>query len=193
MNRPLVTLIALLTLSLTSVHATAEAVPEERRIPVDVRRTTLLVNDAEASLALYRDALGLTVIYDQLLENPLPDEPDRMFSRRLVLLQANDDFIGVLGLLQYIYPPKPQRQERFDTPVPGDPIIVINADNFDEVWPRVAATPGVKVISAPERIDYPRAGGGVIPVIQTMIRDPDDYWIEVNRILSTPAGAADGD
>jgi catechol 2,3-dioxygenase-like lactoylglutathione lyase family enzyme len=170
----------------------AAQVPEAERIPVDVRRTTLLVNDAEAALALYRDALGLVVIYDQVLQNPLPDEPGKLFERRLVLLRGNDDFIGVLGLLEYRYPPKPQRQERFDTPVPGDPIIVINADNFDSVWPRVTAVPGVQVISEPGRIEYPRAGGGIIPVIQTMIRDPDGYWLEINRILSAPAAADDG-
>ena len=33
--------------------------------PLDLRRTTLVVRDIEKSLALYRDALGMTVEYDQ--------------------------------------------------------------------------------------------------------------------------------
>ena len=97
-----------------SVTACAAPVADEARIPVDVRRTTLLVNDTDKSLALYRDALGLTVIYDQLIESPMENGETR--SRRLVLLQANDDFIGVLGLLEYIHPKKPQRQDHFDEP-----------------------------------------------------------------------------
>ncbi len=172
-----------------SFSACAAPVPPGERGPVDVRRTTLLVNDADRSLALYRDALGLTVIYDQLIESPMENGETR--SRRLVLLRANDDFIGVLGLLQYIHPEKPQRQERFDEPVPGDPIIVINASDLDERWPRVAASPGVEVIDPPELVTYPRAGGGEIRVNVTMIRDPDGYWLEINQLLDAPASADD--
>ena len=174
---------------LAPIAASAEPVPPAARGPVDIRRTTLLVNDAERSLALYRDALGLTVIYDQLIESPMENGETR--SRRLVLLRANDDFVGVLGLLQYIYPEKPQREERFDEPVPGDPIIVINATDLDERWPRVAAAPGVEVIEAPELVSYPRAGGGEIRVNVTMIRDPDGYWLEINQLLDAPASADD--
>ncbi|MEM1439476.1 MAG: VOC family protein [Pseudomonadota bacterium] len=172
-----------------SVSACAAPVADEARIPVDVRRTTLLVNDTDKSLALYRDALGLTVIYDQMIESPMENGETR--SRRLVLLQANDDFIGVLGLLEYIHPKKPQRREHFDEPVPGDPIIVINASDLDTRWDAVEASPGVTVVDAPERVEYPRAGGGVIRVNVSMIRDPDGYWLEINQLLDAPASAED--
>ena len=45
----------------------AQPVPAAERIPVDIRRTTFVVHDIDKSLALYRDALGLTLIYDQLI------------------------------------------------------------------------------------------------------------------------------
>jgi catechol 2,3-dioxygenase-like lactoylglutathione lyase family enzyme len=167
----------------------AKSIPAEQQIPVDVRRTTLIVNDAEKSLALYRDALGLTVMYDQMINSPMANGETR--KRRLVLLRANDDFIGAIGILEYIHPKKPQRQERFDEPVPGDPIIVINAKDLDKRWPKVASSVDVKVISKPEIIVYPRANGGKISVKQTMIRDPDGYWLEVNQILDKPASSKD--
>jgi hypothetical protein len=67
-------------------------------VPVDEdKRTTLIVNDADKSLALYKDALGLNVIYDQMINSPMED--GKIKKRRLVLLQANDDYIGVLGIL----------------------------------------------------------------------------------------------
>ena len=47
--------------------ARAAPVPEAERIPVDIRRTTLVVRDIDKSLPLYRDALGLKVIYDEQL------------------------------------------------------------------------------------------------------------------------------
>ncbi|TQV81232.1 VOC family protein [Exilibacterium tricleocarpae] len=168
--------------------AAAKPVPEAERIPVDVRRTTFIVKDAGASLPLYRDALGMKVIYDQVLESGDPKDTENYKKRRLVLLRANDDFIGVLGLLQYMAPVKPEHRDRFDVPVPGDPIVVINADNLQQVWPKVVAVPGLEVISPPERIEYPRASGGTIAVMQSMIRDPNGYWIEINKILDAPAG-----
>lgn len=40
---------------------------ENKRPPVDIRRTALVVRDFKKSLPLYCDALGLKVVYDQLI------------------------------------------------------------------------------------------------------------------------------
>jgi hypothetical protein len=101
-------LLALLLCTLACLHLKAEPVSQEQRIAVDIRRTTFIVTDINTSLKLYRDALGLRVIYDQMINSPMESGETRQ--RRLVLLQANDTFIGALGLLEYIYPKKPQRQ-----------------------------------------------------------------------------------
>lgn len=166
----------------------AAPVSEDQRIPVDIRRTTLLVRDIERSLPVYRDALGLTVIYDELIgggtdaegEEPPP-------TTRLVLLRANDTFIGALGLMQRldIEPPPPPENRRA---MPGDVIVVINATDLEERFERIAATPGVTVSTPPTRIEYPAPDGGVIPVLFSAFWDPDGYFIEVNRILGPPAG-----
>ena len=167
----------------------AEPVSDSERISVDIRRTTFIVNDIDTSLKLYRDALGLKVIYDQMINSPMDNGETRQ--RRLVLLQANDTFIGALGLLQYIYPLKPQRQETFDEPVPGDPIMVINASDLDSRWSAIETSPEITVIEAPHKVEYPRADGGKIAVMVSMIRDPDGYWLEVNQLLDAPAKASD--
>jgi catechol 2,3-dioxygenase-like lactoylglutathione lyase family enzyme len=182
-------LVLVIFLSAFSFDALSAPIKEEERISVDIRRTTLLVNDLDTSLKLYRDALGLTVIYDQMINTPM--EGGKIRKRRLVLLQANDDYIGALGLLQYIYPLKPQRTEKFDEPVPGDPIMVINATDLDKRWESVASSPQVFVSEAPHRVEYPRAGGGKIAVMVSMIRDPDGYWLEINQLLDAPAKASD--
>ena len=73
--------------------------------PLDLRRTTLVVRDIEKSLALYRDALGMTVEYDQELTSPglaMRYGADGQNRSRLVLLKANDSFIGMLGLWQFL-------------------------------------------------------------------------------------------
>jgi catechol 2,3-dioxygenase-like lactoylglutathione lyase family enzyme len=182
-------LVLLLGLSASLNVATAKTVSDAERIAVDVRRTTLIVNNADKSLALYRDALGMKVMYDQMINSPMEDGNTR--KRRLVLLQANDDFIGAIGILEYIYPLKPQRAESFDEPVPGDPIIVINASDLDTRWKQVAATPDITIIDAPKLVEYPRADGGKIKVMVSMVRDPDGYWLEINQLLDAPAAASD--
>ena len=49
----------------------AQPVPAAERIPVDIRRTTFVVQDIDKSPALHRDALGLTLICDQLIGGDL--------------------------------------------------------------------------------------------------------------------------
>ena len=62
---------SLLTAALLIVAASAwqnatyaAPVDEADRLPIDLRRTTLVVRDIDASLQFYRDALGMQVIYD---------------------------------------------------------------------------------------------------------------------------------
>ena len=44
--------------------ALAKPVPEDQRLPLDLRRTTLVVRDIDRSISLYLDALGMTVSYN---------------------------------------------------------------------------------------------------------------------------------
>jgi catechol 2,3-dioxygenase-like lactoylglutathione lyase family enzyme len=167
----------------------AAPVPEAERIPVDLRRTTLVVRDIERSLPLYRDGLGLKVIYDQLIGGgPQPDGRTLPPTVRLVLLRANDDFIGVLGLMQRLNleqaPPPPE----FRRAGPGGLILVFNIKDLEQRFERIEATPYVTVAEKPRRIDYPAAGGGSIPVLFSAVWDADGNFIELNRLLGTPAG-----
>ncbi len=93
--------LAALILLATLPAARAEPVPPDECIPVDIRRTTLVVRDIHKSLALYRDALGLKLIYNTPIGGGV-DKDGRAVaaSLRLVLLRANDSFIGNLGLMQ---------------------------------------------------------------------------------------------
>jgi hypothetical protein len=70
--------------------------------PLLLRRTTLIVRDIEASLKLYRDGLGMEVIYDQEINRPNSSE-DREQRLRLIFLKASHDYVGVIGLIDYEY------------------------------------------------------------------------------------------
>ena len=173
------------------VRLAAAPVPEAERGPVDVRRTTLVVRDVDRALAFYRDALGLKVVYDQVITRP-PREDDALKSERrmrLALLRANDDFVGVIGLLEYTSPRLPEPPGETARPGIGDVIMVINAADLDQRFERVRTTPGVRVATEPYLTSYPAPDGkGSIAVRFSAVWDPDGYFVELNQLLGPAAG-----
>ena len=176
--------------ALLAPAAWAEPVPAAERSPVDIRRTTFVVRDIDKSMALYRDALGLTLLYDQRIGGGVDKDGKAVApSVRLVLLRANDTFIGALGLMQRL------NQGDVPPPVfakagPGQMIMVINVADLEQRWPRIERTPHIRVETPPTRIDYPAPGGGVIPVLFSAVWDADGNYIELNKLLGAPAGSA---
>ena len=177
-----------LLLCAASMRAVAAPLPPAEQIPVDLRRTTLVVRDIDRSLPLYRDALGMKVIYDQLIGGTDADGKPTAPTVRLVLLRANDDFIGVLGLMQRLNPTENPPPPVFRKAQPGGLILVFNVRDLETRFAQISTAPNVRVSEAPMRIEYPAAGGGVIPVLFSAVWDADGNFIELNRILGTPAG-----
>jgi catechol 2,3-dioxygenase-like lactoylglutathione lyase family enzyme len=162
----------------------AAPVTEEERTPIDLRRTTLVVKDIERSLAFYRDALGMVVTYDRLIVTPrdaMPEDAD--FVRRLVFLRANDDYIGVIGLLQYIKPVKPRVDLTGRAFQEGTSVLVFNTSELEESFARAREVPGVVVLDEPELVTYPSyADGGTIRVLVSALQDPDGFTVELNQL-----------
>ena len=181
-------LLASLSGAVLSTVTHAAPVPEAQRIPVDIRRTTFVVRSIDASLPFYRDALGLTQVYDQLIgAGTAADGTPTPATIRLVLLRANDDYVGLLGLMQRLDSTPPPRRELRKAQA-GETIIVINVRDLEQRFPKVAATPGVTVAESPHLVQYPAPGGGKIDVMFSSVWDPDGNYIELNHLLGTPAG-----
>lgn len=197
MGKALIARAALTALVLALAPGTfgaAPAQPTERvesaaRNPLDLRRTTLIVRDLEASLALYRDALGMRVVYDQELTSPGLTQragADGRNRSRLVLLRANDDFIGMLGLWQFLDPsPRDGAEPTPPAFAPGDIVLVFNTSALDSTFPKAAAAPGVRVLGAPSERRYPSPAGEIL-VRVSMLVDNDGHVLELNQILSDP-------
>ena len=169
--------------------AQPQPVPESERIPVDVRRTTLVVRDIEKSLPLYRDALGLKVVYDQLIGGGT-DKDGKVTppTIRLVLLRANDVFIGAVGLMQRLNQPVAPPVTEFKRPNAGGMIVVINAQDLEKRWDKIKTTPNIKVDTEPYRIEYPGPNNSKIPVLFSSVFDNDGNFIEINKLLGSVAG-----
>ena len=183
--------VALVLLIATTGVSHAQPVPESEKIPVDIRRTTLVVRDIEKSLPLYRDALGLKVVYDQLIGGG-KDKDGKVTppTIRLVLLRANDQFIGAIGLMQRLNQPMLPPLTEFKRPIAGGMIMVINAKDLDTRWEKIKATPNIKIDTEPYRIEYPGPNNTVIPVLFSSVFDNDGNFIEINKLLGTAAGAS---
>jgi catechol 2,3-dioxygenase-like lactoylglutathione lyase family enzyme len=164
----------------------AAPVPDADRVPIDLRRTTLIVRDMENSLRFYRDALGLKVVYDNIIRTPRTAASDDAAQRslRLVFVQANDDFIGIIGLIEYRKPVK-----QAPAPVPdafsiGTNVLLFNATDLDRTFARARAVPGVSIVEEPVETTYPGYDGKPpIPVRVSTLRDPDGFTIELNQLL----------
>ncbi len=161
-------------------------VTDRPRLPIDLRRTTLVVQDLERSLAFYRDALGMRVAYDNIIRTPRDAASDAAAERslRLVFVEANDDYVGIIGLLEYRKPrkePPAQRPAAFSI---GTPVLLFNTTDLKATFARARAVPGVEVIEEPVETFYPGYGGqGRIPVIVSTLRDPDGFTVELNQVL----------
>ena len=157
--------------------------------PLDLRRTTLVVRDIEKSLTLYRDALGMTVEYDQELTSPglsMRYGADGQNRSRLVLLKANDSFIGMLGLWQFL----DQTDQDLAEPdpadfTPGEIVLLFNSNTLDVTFPAAAAAPGVTIIGEPKERRYPSPAGDIV-VMVSMLTDNDGHTLELNQIISDP-------
>lgn len=162
----------------------AEPVAEHERVPVDLRRTTLVVRDIERSLEFYRDALGMQVIYDNLITTPRgvdPDDAERAL--RLVMLRANDNYVGVLGLLQYYKPAKETVELAGTAFMEGTIVMVFNLDDLPGSYARATSVPGVVVLDEPSPVSYPSYDGeGAIDVIVSSLQDPDGFTVELNQL-----------
>jgi len=184
MKKAIFTLLA--PLLLVSMHVLAAPVPEDERVDIDLRRTTLIVEDMENSLAFYRDALGFSVIYDNMIRTPRTAATDAEadISRRLVFVRANDDYIGIIGLLEYTKPRKPVREREPAAFSSGSAVLLFTTTNLNERFSSAAKVSGVVVIDPPTDTSYPSYDGkSTIAVRTSTLYDPDGFLIELNEFL----------
>ena len=179
---------ALFLTCLLARAASALPVEPQDRIPLDLRRTTLVVQDLDASLGFHRDALGMTVVYDHVVRTPRSATSDEQAERsmHLVLLRANDDFVGMLGLLQYLKPLRDGRPNKTMDGVlhPRDVVLLFNTKDLERTFARASNTPGITLVERPTPVEYPSYDGqGVIHVMFSSMYDPDGNFVELNQLL----------
>jgi len=147
-----------------------------------VRRTTLVVQDLERSLAFYRDVLGLTVWYDQPVTFAGVGVPgtQRGDRARLAILQCADPVIGMIGLLEFTEPRVPARPAPKQRLAVGDLIFVIQGEDVQGVYERLLAS-GARVHAPPHEDVVTGVDGRPLRLTTVTFWDPDDNFIEYNQ------------
>ena len=154
-------------------------------LPTLCRRTTLLVADVEASLKLYRDALGLEVVFDKCMPIGGKGLPTGVFDAqaRLVFLRSHIDHqVGVIGLLQYLDKPIPKPDAARRRLAIGDSVIVLNTRHAAKRMALIKRLPGIHIQSEGTVDKYPTASGSTVTVAGNSFFDPDGHFLELNEV-----------
>ena len=130
-----------------------------------VRRTTITTYDIEASLAYYRDTLGMTIWYDGVFDDAvvrevydLPDETQT----RVCILKATDDsnpeakelVTGMVGLMHFIGLESPPIPDPVNRPVPGEIILMFTTTRMRELEAKLK-NGGFNLYGPPIRLSTP--------------------------------------
>ncbi len=150
-------------------------------MPTFVKRTTLIVRDVRRAQAFYRDVLGFWTWYDEEIvvtgRGLAAGNPgDRT---RLVIMQAQDPVIGMIGLLQFLDRPLPPARPRERLGI-GDVVFVVQTDDVHGIHARAVAF-GARIYADPHPFEVTGADGARLKMTSISIWDPDDYFIEVNQ------------
>jgi catechol 2,3-dioxygenase-like lactoylglutathione lyase family enzyme len=148
-----------------------------------LKRTTLLVRDAEKSAAWYAEIFGMK----RWLDTPftlsgvglaIGEEGDKT---RLIIMQCDDPIIGMIGLLQWVEPTleAPQIQTKVSF---GMPIFVVASDDVKGVCER-AKLSGVNIYAEPYEWSFVAPDGSTKNMIGCSFFDLDGYFFEVNEAI----------
>ncbi len=149
-----------------------------------VRRTTLMVRDAEASARWYEQVFGMTRWMDtpftlsgtQLAAGQKGDQT------RLIIMKCAHDFIGMIGLLQWLDPPMAAPAEVPTRIAFGAPIFVVQAADCAATIERARAL-GSRIHCAPLAWTVTGADGRPADMVGASLFDLDGYFFEVNERL----------
>ena len=150
-----------------------------------VKRTTLMVRDADAAARFLERVFGMT----RAMDTPFVLSGEQLAAGakgdrlRLILMKAEDDTIGMIGLMEWVEP-------RMDAPaeIPtrirfGQPVFVVAAQDCRATVERARAA-GAHIHCEPREWTVTGFGGVKQDMIGASFFDPDGYFFEVNQRVS---------
>ena len=162
-------------------------------LPTDthLKRTTILVNDCERSIAFYRDVIGMTEYYNQTMSvggKVIPAGPPGA-EVHLGIMEGNRPDIAKLGILEWTGPRLPENpgfslRTRLGI---GDVVFVCETPDMDSLIERLKKSSDCRIHCLPHEWSVPTAdGAGQIEMTTLSFFDPDGFFFEVNHKRNAP-------
>jgi catechol 2,3-dioxygenase-like lactoylglutathione lyase family enzyme len=150
----------------------------------EIKRTTLMVRDAEKAAQWYETVFGMT----RWMDVPFTLTGERLAAgnkgdkTRLVILKCKHDKVGMIGLLEWVEP-KQDAPEELPAKVPfGMPIFVVDAEDAAATADR-ARECGSRIHAEPGEWTVTGADGRKKDMLGCSFWDLDGYFFEVNQIV----------
>lgn len=150
-----------------------------------VKRTTLMVRDAERAAAWYESVLGMT----RAMDTPFTLSGEQLAAGakgdrlRLVIMKAEHDQIGMIGLMEWVEPGMEAPAELPTRIAFGQPVFVVAAEDCRATVERARAA-GSRIHCEPREWSVTGFGGVSQEMIGASFFDLDGYFFEVNQRVS---------
>jgi catechol 2,3-dioxygenase-like lactoylglutathione lyase family enzyme len=155
-----------------------------------IKRTTFIVENAQRSIAFYRDVLGMTLYYDQAMTvtgNIIPaGVPGAKV--QLGIMEGNHKDVAKIGLLEWVDPPldKPKAPYRKRMGI-GDIVIVTETPDIEGVYARLQQAKDCHIVCPPHDWSVPAPDGkSQVEMTTLSFFDPDGFFVEVNAKRNVP-------
>jgi catechol 2,3-dioxygenase-like lactoylglutathione lyase family enzyme len=150
-----------------------------------MRRITWLTSDAEAMADFYCDVFGMRRWYEHKLHVDHRFPPTGLADQapaRLIICQAEDPAIGMLGFLQFeALDAKPVMRPRLLSN--GDFVLVWNTDDVQGLTVRAEAAGG-RLATPPAVWEVPaQDGSGMKRLLMAGLFDPEGRYCEISQTL----------
>ncbi|MEM9881239.1 MAG: VOC family protein [Pseudomonadota bacterium] len=150
-----------------------------------IKRTTLVVRDAEKSAHWYEQVLGMS----RWMDTPFTLSGTRLAmgkkgdELRLVIMKAEHDTVGMIGLMEWTKPVRDDLPKALPTEVPfGQPVFVVASDDARGAVERARAL-GSRIHAEPDEWTVTGADGAKKDMIGCSFFDLDGYFFEVNQTV----------
>jgi catechol 2,3-dioxygenase-like lactoylglutathione lyase family enzyme len=150
-----------------------------------LKRTTLIVRDAEAAAHWYEHVFGMKRWMDtpSILTGVGLAAGGKGDRTRLLVMQCEDAAIGMIGLLQWIEPAMKAPTEKATTVAFGSPIFVMTTDDVRGVHARARAL-GSHIHAAPYEWSVTDPKGVRREMRACSLFDLDGYFFEVTETVA---------
>jgi catechol 2,3-dioxygenase-like lactoylglutathione lyase family enzyme len=149
-----------------------------------VKRTTLMVRDAERAARWYETVFGMTRWMDTpfVLSGTQLAAGKKGDQTRLIIMKCEDDLIGMLGLLQWVEPAMPAPSTLPEQVTFGAPIFVVATGDARGATARASAL-GSRIHCEPREWTVKGADGKQKDMLGCSFFDLDGYFFELNELV----------